>query len=128
MLFRSFDWESFFYVICWIASHYSFGEEVESQAFKTWDESNDEKLRDTKEALLYGHSRIDLDTAFTDFFKPLITCWIEPMQAMFALCDQARKNFKALKRANPEDDTLVFDEETIGGHVTWEKLWGILKQ
>ena len=123
-----FDWESFFYVICWIASHYSFGEEVESQAFKVWDESNDEKLRSIKAEVLYGLSTIDLDALFTDFFKPLVDCWIKPIQKMFRAADSARGEFRDLKKARPDDKTLVFDEETIGGHVTWEKLWGILKQ
>ncbi|KAL5528125.1 hypothetical protein ACEPAF_7261 [Sanghuangporus sanghuang] len=121
-----FDWESFFYVICWIASHYSAGDEVQTDAFNEWNEPDDKKLRSIKNELLFGHSEPNLDSVFTDFYKPLIA-WMDDIQSMFLAADQARKKFERVKAAKPEDDSLVFDEETLGGHVTWEKFWAILK-
>ncbi|KAL5524086.1 hypothetical protein ACEPAG_8259 [Sanghuangporus baumii] len=123
-----FDWESFFYVICWIASHYSAGDAVKTDAFNEWDEPDDKKLRSIKTELLFGHSEPNLDSLFTDFYKPLILSWMDDFQSMFLFADQTRKKFERIKAANPEDDSLVFDEETLGGHVTWEKFWGIIKQ
>ncbi|KAL5484871.1 hypothetical protein ACEPAI_7513 [Sanghuangporus weigelae] len=121
-----FDWESFFYVICWIASHYSGGDAVKTDAFNEWDEPDDKKLRSIKKELLVGLSEPNLDSVFTDFYKPLIS-WMDDIQSMFLAADQARKKFERVKAANPEDCSLVFDEETLGGHVTWEKFWEIIK-
>ncbi|KAL5484898.1 hypothetical protein ACEPAI_7540 [Sanghuangporus weigelae] len=119
-----FDWESFFYVICWIASHYSGGDAVKTDAFNEWDEPDDKKLRSIKKELLVGLSEPNLNVLFTDFYKPLYLSWIRPIQIMFRDADLARGDFNVTPNANPED----FDEETLGGHVTWEKLWGILEQ
>ncbi|KAL5484866.1 hypothetical protein ACEPAI_7508 [Sanghuangporus weigelae] len=118
------DWESFFYVICWIASHYSNGDQIETEAFNEWNEPDDNKLRSIKTELLFGHSKPNLNVLFTDFYKPLYLSWIRPIQIMFRDADLARGDFNVTPNANPED----FDEETLGGHVTWEKFWGILKQ
>ncbi|KAL5528128.1 hypothetical protein ACEPAF_7264 [Sanghuangporus sanghuang] len=121
-----FDWESFFYVICWIGTHYSNGVEIKTNALKTWDTDDDDTLSEVKQSVLFGVSRPNLRIRFTDFYKPLISSWIDDMQSMFLAADQARKKFVHAKAANPEEDTLGF-YETFGGHVTWDKVWKILK-
>ena len=118
-----FDWESFFYVICWIAAHYSYGVKVESNAFNEWDEQDDNKLREIKANLLFGNNERDLIDVFTVCYKSLITTWMDDMQAMFLASSKARKRFT---RVQATDETLTFDEETCNGEVTWEKLWAIL--
>ncbi|OCB90422.1 hypothetical protein A7U60_g2341 [Sanghuangporus baumii] len=121
-----FDWESFFYVICWTGTHYSNGVEIKTNALKTWDTDDDGTLSEVKQSVLFGVSRPNLRIRFTDFYKPLISSWIDDMQSMFLAADQARKKFVHAKAANPEEDTLGF-YETLGGHVTWDKVWKILK-
>ncbi|KAL5504460.1 hypothetical protein ACEPAH_8536 [Sanghuangporus vaninii] len=123
-----FDWESFFYVICWIATHYLNGDKINTETFNEWHELEDNKLRSIKAVLLYGLSTPNLRHLFTDFFKPLISLWMDDIQSMFLEADQARRKFERAQEDNPEDSTLVFDEETLGGHVTWEKFWGILRR
>ncbi|KAL5524080.1 hypothetical protein ACEPAG_8253 [Sanghuangporus baumii] len=121
-----FDWESFFYVICWIGTHYSNGTEAQTDAFKQWDTDEDKLLIWSKQSVLFGHSDPDLRILFTDFYKPLVSSWLEDMQSMFLAADQARKKFGYAKVANREEDTLVF-YETLGGHIIWDKFWQILK-
>ncbi|KAL5528129.1 hypothetical protein ACEPAF_7265 [Sanghuangporus sanghuang] len=122
-----FDWESLFYVICWIGTHYSSGEEIKTHIFEEWDTDVDILLVWSKQSVLFGHSRPNLRIRFTDFYKPLVSSWIADMQSMFLAADQARKKFEDAKAANPGRDTPDFDEETIGGIVTWDKFWQILK-
>ena len=102
---------------------------METEAFDDWDELDDKKLMNAKGALLFAQGRINLTNIFTDFYRPLITSWVVKIQMMFRRGDEEKLNFNLLRTEEPEDATLVlFDEETIGGHVTWEKFWGILKQ
>ncbi|KAL5482922.1 hypothetical protein ACEPAI_9517 [Sanghuangporus weigelae] len=119
---EKFGWESFFYVVCWIGSHYSNGTEIQTNALKTWDADDDETLSEVKQSVLFGLSRPNLGILFfTDFYKPLICMWIQDMQSMFLAADQARKKFERAKAANLE-------EETLGGRVTWDKFWQILEK
>ncbi|KAL5524082.1 hypothetical protein ACEPAG_8255 [Sanghuangporus baumii] len=119
-----FDWESFFYVICWIGTHYSNGVEIKTNTLKTWDVDDDETLSVVKQSVLFGLSDPDLRILFTDFYKPLFLSWIRPIQSTFRDAAIAKGDFKVTENANPED----FDDETLGGHVIWDKLWDILAQ
>ncbi|KAL5526342.1 hypothetical protein ACEPAF_8065 [Sanghuangporus sanghuang] len=118
-----FDWEAFFYDICWIGTHYSNGKEIKTDAFEEWDRA-DKLLVRSKQSVLFGHSDPDLRILFTDFYKPLVSSWMDDMQSMFLAADQARKKFERAKAANPEEDALAF-LETLGGHVTWDEFWQI---
>ncbi|KAL5528126.1 hypothetical protein ACEPAF_7262 [Sanghuangporus sanghuang] len=122
-----FDWEAFFYVICWIGTHYSNGKKIKTDAFEEWDTDVDKLLVRSKQSVLVGLSDPDLRILFTDLYKPLVTSWMDDVQSMFLAADQARKKFERAKAANPEEDALVF-LETLGGHVTWDKFWQILKK
>ncbi|KAL5528119.1 hypothetical protein ACEPAF_7255 [Sanghuangporus sanghuang] len=123
-----FDWESFFYVICWIGTHYSNGIEVQTDALDELDTDVDELLVLSKQSVLFGFSRPNLRILFTDLYKPLVSSWMSDMQSMFLAADQARKKFEDAKASNPkDDDTLVF-HETLGGHITWDKFWQILEK
>ncbi|KAL5484893.1 hypothetical protein ACEPAI_7535 [Sanghuangporus weigelae] len=121
-----FGWESFFYVLCWIGTHYSNGTKIKTDALKTWDAGDDETLSKVKKLLLIGFDS-PLDTLFTDFYKPLYWAWVHGLQSMFHDAHQAKNEFRRAKAINPEHDTLVFDEETLGGIVTWDRIWKILK-
>ncbi|KAL5484867.1 hypothetical protein ACEPAI_7509 [Sanghuangporus weigelae] len=86
-----FDWESFFYIICWIGTHYSNGTEVQTDA---------------------------LDELDTDVYD---------IQSMFLDAHQAKNKSRRAKAINPERDMSVFDEETLGGIITWDRIWKTLK-
>ncbi|KAL5528122.1 hypothetical protein ACEPAF_7258 [Sanghuangporus sanghuang] len=122
-----FDWESFFYVICWIGAHYSNGEEIKTDTLGELDTDVDNLLVPFKQSLLIGFSQPNLRTLFTDLYKPLVSSWMDDMQSMYLAAEQARKRFRDTKAANSGRDTPEFDEETLGGVVTWDKFWQILK-
>ncbi|KAL5528134.1 hypothetical protein ACEPAF_7270 [Sanghuangporus sanghuang] len=119
-----FDWEAFFYVICWVGTHYSNGEEIKTDTFEEWDTDVDKLLVCSKQAVLFGLSRPNLRILFTDFYEPLFLSWIRPIQRMFRDADTAKGDFEVTENANSKD----FDDETLGGHVIWDKLWDILAQ
>ncbi|KAL5524083.1 hypothetical protein ACEPAG_8256 [Sanghuangporus baumii] len=123
-----FDWESLFYVICWIGTHYSNGTEIQTTALETWDADDDETLSLVKHSVLAG-LKPNLGILFTDFYKPLFSLWIQDMQSMFRAANLEKTKFEIAKAANPdpEEDTLVF-HETLGNHVTWDKFWQILEK
>ncbi|KAL5528127.1 hypothetical protein ACEPAF_7263 [Sanghuangporus sanghuang] len=121
-----FDWESFFYVICWIGTHYSYGTEVQTDALDELDTDVDELLVPSKQLMLVGFGN-PLDILFTDFYKPLYWTSVYDLQSMFHDAHQAENESRHAKAINPERDTLVFDEETLGGIVTWDRIWKILK-
>ncbi|KAL5524084.1 hypothetical protein ACEPAG_8257 [Sanghuangporus baumii] len=102
-----FGWESFFYVICWIGTHYSNGEEIKSDAFEEWDTDEDKLLIHSKQSVLFGLSDPDLRILFTDFYKPLVSLWLDDMQSMFFAADQARRKFERAKAANPEEELIL---------------------
>ncbi|KAL5528120.1 hypothetical protein ACEPAF_7256 [Sanghuangporus sanghuang] len=121
-----FDWESFFYVICWIGTHYSYGTEVQTDALDELNTDVDKLLVPSKQLMLVGFGN-PLDILFTDFYKPLYWTWVYDLQSMFHDAHQAKNESRHAKAINPERDTLVFDEETLGGIVTWDRIWKILK-
>ncbi|OCB84810.1 hypothetical protein A7U60_g8336 [Sanghuangporus baumii] len=119
-----FDWEAFFYVICWVGTHYSNGEEIKTDTFEEWDTDVDKLLVCSKQAVLFGLSRPNLRILFTDFYKPLFLSWIRPIQRMFRDADTAKGDFEVTENANSKD----FDDETLGGRITWDKFWQILEK
>ena len=124
-----FDWESFFYVLCWIGTHYSEGTEIQTNALHPWDTDNDDTLIVCKSAALGGSNFPALLSLFTAFYSPMYGSWIAPMQQMFIAADGARTKLVEAQRANlnPGDSGLSLDEGTVGGCITWERLWGIIK-
>ena len=127
--FERFDWESFYYVLCWIGTHYSEGAEIKTIPLHFWNARDDDVLVKCKSAILDGSIMAgsmtpSFITLFTDFYIPVYQSWIEPMQQMFQAADRARSKFGARKYS---DDTLSFDEETVDGFITWERVWDIIR-
>ncbi|KAI5120093.1 hypothetical protein M0805_001249 [Coniferiporia weirii] len=111
-----FDWESFFYVLVWICCHYFGGYKIkESTALDRWLQQDLTYLSATKSALLL---RFPFDQ-ITDHFKPLVDPWLEPLREIFfdGYCAQS-----SVRRPEP------FDGKTLGGHVTYDKVWDIFRR
>ena len=122
-----FDWESFFYVLCWIGTHYLKGAKIDTTAFRNWDTDDDSTLRDLKLLLLQGPSST-LFPLFSGFYQPMLVDWIIPIQRMYGAVGQKEFEHELAKRMSPRADVPEIDTETLGGCVTWEKLWQIFQK
>ena len=119
-----FDWESFYYVLCWIGTHYSEGAEIKTNALHSWDARDDDVVVECKSTALAGNMIPSFITLFTAFYKPVYRSWIMPMQQLFFAADMARLELEELRA---DDDTLSFNEGAVDSCITWEKLWGIIR-
>ncbi|THH03467.1 hypothetical protein EW145_g6233 [Phellinidium pouzarii] len=117
-----FDWESMFYVLFWIACHYDDGKDVNPMALNDWVYPDRAVLPAIKRDLLllpdYG--------LITEYFLPLAQTWLDP------LCESFSKGYNAQNRHNKElsfkcVNPSDFNNETLGGHVTYEAVWKIFK-
>ena len=88
--FERFDWESFFYVLCWIGTHYSGGAEIDTTAFRNWDTDDDDTLGDLKLLLLLQGPSSTLFPLFSGFYQPMLVDWIMPMQRMYGAVYQKK--------------------------------------
>ncbi|KAI5120099.1 hypothetical protein M0805_001255 [Coniferiporia weirii] len=122
-----FDWESIFYVLVWICCHYSDGYEIESTALDRWLEHDLTYLNDTKSAFL---STFFFDK-ITDHFKPLVFIWLWPLQKLFRDGYSAKWVYRLEASFDNEaslDKEASFDFDTLGGHVTYDKMWRIFEK
>ncbi|KAG7443363.1 uncharacterized protein BT62DRAFT_327620 [Guyanagaster necrorhizus] len=137
------DLESFFYVLVWAAVHFNLKEGTRSQlahpVLSGWV-AGDEEAWKTKMTFLK-----DFEAGETVFnvmgedFDELNVTWILDLREMFADGYSAREEHprangrcalgKSLCVRNSRIKRLdtVFDEKTLGGHVTFEKFMAILK-
>ncbi|THH03469.1 hypothetical protein EW145_g6231 [Phellinidium pouzarii] len=118
-----FKWESFLYILYWIACHYDKGEYVKCDALDDWLDSDSRTLFKTKNTVL---TRPDY-RLITAHFVPLAQTWLFPLRQSFSKGYDARAIHEEeevlFKRGNPSD----FDNETLGGHVTYEKVWKVFE-
>ena len=121
-----FDWESFLYVICMIACRYDRGEDINPNALPDWYDTRDTTLQNTKFAVLSGFRTIIQDV--TDFYQQMVFDWTEPLREIFSAGYSKRNKLAGKKQPTLFADDVPFDNETLEGHVTWEKFWEILQK
>ena len=143
--YERYDYESLLYSLYWISVFYSEGKsrpETEiSEAYEDWKKWNsyeDDIITSKKGSFLYLGGK---DGFLSSFFLPLDECWIDPIRDLF--CDGYRAQIKYEKRklyigslenraegkeASSRSPQTVFNDETLGGHVTFEKIYNILCQ
>ena len=143
--YERFDYESLFYSLCWISVFYSRGKsrparEI-SEAYRDWKRWNsyaDKDIFNAKTTLIV--SGLD-DNYLSSFFSPLDKCWLDPVRELFHGGYGARTKYTKRKsnigslenRKEGEDSSSrlcqnVFNDETLGGHVNFEKIYDILCQ
>ena len=119
--FERHEMESFFYVLVWNAARYENGEEVNTHYFTKWA-ADDESNRNSKAAYI---TDIKSRPVPKGMFARLYFHWI------WRLADVFFQGIIAMN-SNALDVGLgkatTFDEETLGGRVTYENLWAILKE
>ena len=122
-----FDLESVFYVMFWEAQLSNNGELYATKAakdeFDEWDRKNDKSLISDKGRILWATTPDDLNESY----RPLLAQWLKPLGEMF---DTGYR-----KLVECDDNCTVpvdlqrpaFDYDTLGGNVTFEKIWDIIK-
>ncbi|KAH8113842.1 hypothetical protein DFH11DRAFT_1878096 [Phellopilus nigrolimitatus] len=123
------DWESLIYVIIWIACRFeSGGHETNREALKGWLDPSLEEVKKDKLVFLFFRGLPDI----TNHYQPLRS-WILQLLAVFRTAHYAAR-YGRHERPMPEmlevdkHSAEPFDEETLGGRVTYEALWAILSK
>ena len=143
--YERFDYESLFYSLYWISVFYSRGKsrpvrEI-SEAYgdwKRWNSYADKDIFNAKTTLIV--SGLD-ENYLSSFFSPLDKCWLDPVRELFYEGYKAQTKYAKRKsnigslenRKEGEDSSFhlcqnVFNDETLGDHVTFEKIYDILCQ
>ena len=122
-----FDLESVFYVMFWEAQLSNNGElyatKAASDEFDEWDRKNDQSLISDKGRILWAITPDHLNESY----RPLLAQWLKPLGEMFDT--GYRKLVKCGDNCTVPVDLQrpAFDYDTLGGNVTFEKIWDIIK-
>ena len=120
-----FDLESVFYVMFWEGRLSNNGElyatEAAKDEYKRWNGHDDITLIKDKRTAFHDIASLN------ESYRPLVAQWLEPLGEMFDTgyrklveCDD--------KCTVPVDlQRPAFDYDTLGGNVTFEKIWDIIK-
>ena len=141
--YERYDYESLFYSLYWIGVFYSEGKsrpETEiSEAYedwKKWNSYDDDIIISKKGDFLFLGWKGGLSSSF---LLPLFRSWLGPMRTLFREGYYAKLNYEEAGHAflenegKGEDSTpriskTVFNDETLGGHVTFKRIYRILCQ
>ena len=122
-----FDLESVFYVMFWEGRLSNNGElyatEAAKDAYKRWNGHDDISLIAAKGRILWAITPRHLNESY----RPLVAQWLEPLGEMFDT--GYRKLVKCGDNCTVPVDLQrpAFDYDTLGGNVTFENIWNIIK-
>ena len=120
-----FDLESVFYVMFWEAQLSNKGElyatEAAKDEYKRWNGNDDISLIAAKRITFHDIASLN------ESYRPLLAQWLEPLGEMFDT--GYRKLVKCGDNCTVPVDLQrpAFDYDTLGGNVTFEKIWDIIK-
>ncbi|KAH8113845.1 hypothetical protein DFH11DRAFT_279049 [Phellopilus nigrolimitatus] len=128
------DWESLLYVIIWIACRFeSGGHEKNREALESWldpDFEDFEKVKNDKKGFLLLGKLPDI-TRITSHYRPLRS-WIFQLSRVFGVgylvAHYGRQGKPVPEMREDMHSAEPFDEETMGGYVTYEALWAVLSE
>ena len=120
-----FDLESVFYVMFWEAQLSNKGElyatEAAKDEYKRWNGHDDITLIKDKRTAFHDIASLN------ESYRPLLAQWLKPLGKMFkdgyervVECDDNCTVPVDLQRP-------AFDYDTLGGNVTFKKIWDIIK-
>ena len=122
-----FDLESVFYVMFWEGRLSNNGElyatKTAKDEFDEWDRKNDQSLISDKGRILWAITPDHLNESY----RPLLAQWLKPLGKMF------KDGYERLVECDDNCTVPVdlqrpaFDYDTLGGNVTFEKIWDIIK-
>ena len=122
-----FDLESVFYVMFWEGRLSNNGElyatEAAKDAYKRWNGNDDISLIAAKRTTFH----VIMPHHLNESYRPLLAQWLKPLGEMF---DTGYR-----KLVECDDNCTVpvdlqrpaFDYDTLGGNVTFKKIWDIIK-
>ena len=120
-----FDLESVFYVMFWEAQLSNKGElyatEAAKDEYKRWNGHDDISLIKDKRTAFHDIASLN------ESYRPLLAQWLKPLGKMF------KDGYERLVECDDNCTVPVdlqrpaFDYDTLGGNVTFEKIWDIIK-
>ena len=143
--YERYDYESLLYSLYWISVFYSGGKsrpETEiSEAYEYWKEWNsykDDRIMSKKVSFLFIEWRKKEDLV-SPFFLPLSRSWLLPMRELLrggysAKTFYEEAEYTSLGNGGEGEESMrllsqtVFDDETLGDYVTFERIYKILHQ
>ena len=127
--YERYDYESLLYSLYWINVFYSQGKSRPAREvslavkyWKRWNSYEDEDIFSAKTTFI--SSRMD-ENYLSSFFLPLFRSWLRPIRMSFLDGYYAKESYKT---ANSHPSQTVFNEETLGDHVTFGRIYRILRQ
>ncbi|KAH8113840.1 hypothetical protein DFH11DRAFT_1509769, partial [Phellopilus nigrolimitatus] len=122
-----YDWESIMYVIIWIACRFERGgHETNREALKNWLIPDLVVVQEKKQSFLMARPPV-----ITGYYAPLRS-WISQLVNIFRKGYGARQEHDVVPSLDltnvDKRSSEPFDEETLGGHVTYEALWAVLSR
>ena len=120
-----FDLESVFYVMFWEGRLSNNGElyatEAAKDEYKRWNGHDDITLIKDKRTAFHDIASLN------ESYRPLLAQWLKPLGEMFDT--GYRKLVKCGDNCTVPVDLQqpAFDYDTLGGNVTFEKIWDIIK-
>ena len=141
--YERYDYESLFYSLYWISVFYSEGKsrpetEISSacKGWEGWNSYKDAEIYNSKQSFLFSNWN---EGRVSPFFLPLSRSWLRPMRKLFHIGYSAKTLYEDAEctslgnEGEGEESTCclsqtVFNDETLGGHVTFERIYKILLQ
>ena len=141
--YERYDYESLFYSLYWISVFYTGGKsrpktEISEiyEEWKEWNSYKDTMIYKSKQSFLFSGWN---EGCISSFFLPLDECWLDPIRDLFGVGYRAQKKYEKRKlyigslenraegkEASSRSPQTIFNDETLGGHVTFEKIYDIL--
>jgi hypothetical protein len=109
------DLESFFYVLLWHTSRYEAGKLVESPPLDHWAQLPYLELRRAKKDLISDSALPSLTSTWSEFTSVMFELVYVFSKGVVASGQHRQKALSAIS-------SVAYDEETQGGHVTYETV------
>ena len=116
------DLESMFHILIWITSHFHNRGEITVPPLQEWADNVGVTLTEKKSFFVMMSEPPSLTPQFNSFGR-----WVVSMQTIFRDGFSSRTKYLAeLSVAGLESSSSYFEDETLGGFVTFDKFQAIL--